>query len=178
MVSGGCPEPCFTSKAVTNGTWTTLNNAIINSGAVNGGQGVSDATLTLKYGSGVLHTYYDTSQATNYGGAPFASYSTVNTDYHGFQLVGSGPWRNAASDGTDPGVNFALLDGALGGPTGVACDLNYDGVVTVLDVQLAVSMSLGVTPCTANINGPGVCAVTTVQRVVNAALGGACITGP
>jgi hypothetical protein len=59
-----------------------------------------------------------------------------------------------------------------------ACDLNSDGVISVLDVQLAVNMSLGTTPCTANINGPGVCAVTTIQRVVNAALGGPCVTGP
>ena len=64
-------------------------------------------------------------------------------------------------------------------PPGVSpCDLNTDGVITVVDVQLAVDMSLGIIPCTANINGPGVCAVTTVQRVVNAALGGACVQGP
>jgi len=63
-------------------------------------------------------------------------------------------------------------------PGASACDLNFDGVVSVLDVQLAVNMSLGTTPCTANINGTGVCAVTTIQRVVNAALGGACVTGP
>ena len=63
-------------------------------------------------------------------------------------------------------------------PGASACDLNFDGVISVLDVQLAVNMSLGTTPCTANINGQGVCAVTTIQRVVNAALGGACVTGP
>jgi len=39
-------------------------------------------------------------------------------------------------------------------------------------------MSLGMIPCTAKINGAGVCAVTTVQRVVNASLGGACVQGP
>jgi hypothetical protein len=63
-------------------------------------------------------------------------------------------------------------------PGASACDLNFDGVVSVLDAQLAVNMSLGTTPCTANINGPGVCEVTTIQRVVNAALGGPCVTGP
>ena len=59
-----------------------------------------------------------------------------------------------------------------------ACDLNGDGVTSVLDAQLAVNMSLGTTPCTANVNGAGVCEVTTIQRVINAALGGACVTGP
>ena len=63
-------------------------------------------------------------------------------------------------------------------PGASACDLNFDGVTSVLDAQLAVEMNLGTTPCTANINGPGVCAVTTIQRVINAALGGACVTGP
>ena len=63
-------------------------------------------------------------------------------------------------------------------PGASACDLNFDGVISVLDAQLAVEMNLGTTPCTANINGPGVCAVTTIQRVINAALGGACVNGP
>jgi len=70
------------------------------------------------------------------------------------------------------GVTFPSPPGAS------ACDLNSDGVTTVVDVQLAVNMSLGMIPCTAKINGAGVCAVTTVQRVVNASLGGACVQGP
>jgi len=57
-----------------------------------------------------------------------------------------------------------------------ACDLNLDGSVNVVDVQLGVNMSLGLAPCTANINGAGVCNVVTVQRVINAGLGGTCQT--
>ena len=57
-----------------------------------------------------------------------------------------------------------------------ACDLNLDGSVNVVDVQLGVIMSLGLVPCTANINGAGVCNVVTVQRVINAGLGGTCQT--
>ena len=56
------------------------------------------------------------------------------------------------------------------------CDLSGDGVVDSVDVNLAVNMSLGLLPCTANIAGPGVCSAVTVQRVTNAALsGGACL---
>jgi len=55
------------------------------------------------------------------------------------------------------------------------CDLNKDGVVNSLDVTLAVDMALGTTTCTANVEGPDVCTVITVQRVVNAANGGVCI---
>jgi hypothetical protein len=57
-----------------------------------------------------------------------------------------------------------------------ACDLNLDGSVNVVDVQLGVNMSLGLAPCIANINGAGVCDVVTVQRVINAGLGGTCQT--
>jgi hypothetical protein len=48
----------------------------------------------------------------------------------------------------------------------------------VLDVQLEVNMALGAIPCTGDINKDGACNVIDVQRVVNAALGGACVTGP
>ena len=58
-----------------------------------------------------------------------------------------------------------------------ACDLSQDGPVNVVDVQLAVNMALGLIPCTANINGSGVCNVVTVQRVINASLGQPCLTG-
>src|SRR5690349_9194805 len=56
------------------------------------------------------------------------------------------------------------------------CDLNVDGKVDSADVQAATNMSLGLSSCTANIAGAGVCNVVVVQRVVNAALGGVCVT--
>jgi hypothetical protein len=60
-----------------------------------------------------------------------------------------------------------------------ACDINGDGVDNILDVTDIVNMDLGiVTPCTANITGPGVCNIATVQRVIDATLpGGTCNTG-
>src|ERR1041384_4785747 len=58
-----------------------------------------------------------------------------------------------------------------------ACDLNTDGKVDAADVQLAINMSLGVSACTANVAGTGVCNVVMTQRVINSAQGGACLTG-
>lgn len=58
-----------------------------------------------------------------------------------------------------------------------ACDLNGDGKVDSSDVQAAVNMSLGLSSCSANIYGANVCNVVVVQRVVNASLGGTCLTG-
>jgi hypothetical protein len=57
-----------------------------------------------------------------------------------------------------------------------ACDLNGDGIVNVLDGQLAVNM-IGSPQCTANIAGAGVCNSEVVSRVLAAALGGPCVTG-
>lgn len=57
------------------------------------------------------------------------------------------------------------------------CDLNGDGVVNSTDIQLAVNMTLGLSSCTANIDGPNVCDAVVVQRVVNAANGAACLIG-
>lgn len=36
-------------------------------------------------------------------------------DYHGYALAAGSPYKNTASDGKDPGVDFTALDAALGG---------------------------------------------------------------
>jgi len=62
------------------------------------------------------------------------------------------------------------------GQTGNACDLTQDGKVDASDVQAAINMSLGISPCTANIAGANTCNVVVVQRVINASMGAACAT--
>lgn len=60
-----------------------------------------------------------------------------------------------------------------------SCDVNTDGAVNVVDVQLTINQVLGIIPCTtADLQHNGQCNVIDVQRVVNAALGGQCVTGP
>ncbi len=78
-------------------------------------------------------------------------------------------------------LSLMLMLALLGFPSGAyaalnACDLNNDNVVNAADKDLAVAMALGQQPCTANVTGPGVCTVATVQRIVNAILGGPCVT--
>lgn len=59
-----------------------------------------------------------------------------------------------------------------------ACNLvTTSGTPTQSDVNAAINMSIGASPCTANIMGPNVCNVVVTQRVVNAALGQGCIVG-
>ncbi len=53
-----------------------------------------------------------------------------------------------------------------------ACDVALPyGSVDVVDVQRTINMAIVILPCTASINGVGVCNAVTVQRVVNSALG-------
>lgn len=57
--------------------------------------------------------------------------------------------------------------------TAMPCDVNQDGSVNVVDVQLIINEALGVTSCTST-SIAGSCDVTAVQRVINAALGQPC----
>jgi hypothetical protein len=57
------------------------------------------------------------------------------------------------------------------------CDLNSDGVINILDVQLAIDQSMGQVTCsTANFLLDG-CTQADVQIVLTAALGGLCNAG-
>jgi hypothetical protein len=54
------------------------------------------------------------------------------SNYHGCKLTSGSPGHNAASDGTDVGVNFAALDAALngGGAGAVGGPITIGGPVT------------------------------------------------
>jgi hypothetical protein len=59
------------------------------------------------------------------------------------------------------------------------CDLNADGVVNAIDVQMAVNSVIGATACVfGDLNGNGMCDIGDLQRIINAALGAACHSGP
>jgi len=95
----------------------------------------------------------------------------------------SAQW-NQSSSGTYASSTAAFIAASSGtgsgGGTGTGsfspCDLNQDGVVNSTDVTLAVNMALGTTACTAGLEGPSMCTVVTVQRIINASEGQVCIT--
>ncbi|HEY1218634.1 MAG: hypothetical protein ABSE42_19725 [Bryobacteraceae bacterium] len=59
-----------------------------------------------------------------------------------------------------------------------ACDVVTTGATpTQSDVNAAINMSIGATPCTLNIMGANVCNVVVVQRIVNAVMGQGCVVG-
>lgn len=91
--------------------------------------GITDANLgfhqNLLIGGNAQHysNYNTLSQnffPANTGLVQFADYANGGTDYLGFALSGSSPWKNAATGGTDPGVDFARLDSALNARSGCA----------------------------------------------------------
>jgi hypothetical protein len=76
-----------------------------------------------------------------------------------------------------PGIDNALAWRLLP-PTGLTCDVNHDGSIDVLDVQLMINQVLGITTCTNDLSLIGPCNVIDVRRIVNAVLGGPCRIGP
>ena len=54
------------------------------------------------------------------------------------------------------------------------CDLNQDGTVNVVDVQLMTNMVIGTASCNSSVIGAGVCSQAARTVVLNAALGGGC----
>jgi hypothetical protein len=64
-------------------------------------------------------------------------------------------------------------------PPANRCDLSGNNTVDVSDVQQCANQATGASTCgTGDINQDSSCNVVDVQRVVNAALGGQCVTAP
>jgi hypothetical protein len=80
------------------------------------------------------------------------------------------PQWATATPGTFCSSTVSLKAATSGGG---ACDLNRDGVVNVVDVQLAVDIESGLISCPVDINS-GVCGSTLVQQIISAALGEGC----
>jgi hypothetical protein len=84
--------------------------------------------------------------------------------------------------GSDGTLTFSSASGRFSitqtGTAAPSCDLNSDGFIDILDVQIAVNIALGTRACPAPfVISPGSCSLTSnsVPKVVTAALGGACI---
>jgi hypothetical protein len=97
----------------------------------------------------------------------------------GGSTVSGSPFTVNSGDNT---LYFESTSGAVtigGGGVTLSCDMNQDGVVNVLDVQIAISAAQGLIPCLPQyqLDGSGACSVIDVQRVVAASLGASCKIG-
>ena len=122
----------------------------------------------------------------------YAAYASAAVSYLTGEQNGQAAWdfmnRNFYSPlgSMNDAPKWAIIPrGSSGGatapppPTSVsACDVNKDGVVNAQDVQLSINQGLGISACTADLDGNGKCDVIDVQRIVNASLGAACKVGP
>jgi len=117
-------------------------------------------------------------------GNSFTSDSTIKVNGWA-HLIAASPGPYSAQWVESPAGTYASSSASFkvaasgGGTTGTsACDLAPPyGTIDSSDVQAAINMTVGISPCTANIGGAGICNAAVVQRVVNAAMGGTCVTG-
>ena len=113
----------------------------------------------------------DNGSAWYLSGAPDSRWN--NDDLH---LLGNVP--GSAFEAVD--VSSLMVDANSGQARQYsACDVNHDGAVNVVDVQLSVNQILGRTGCiNGDLNGDGSCSVVDLQRIVLAILGQGCRVGP
>lgn len=112
------------------------------------------------------------------GGSSFTNDSNLKGNGWA-HLITNSPGTFAAQWSQSPAGTYASSSASFkalvsGGTGQSACDLNGDGAVNVIDVQLATNMNIGLLPCTANIAGPGVCSPLVIQQLKNTALTGVC----
>jgi hypothetical protein len=121
-------------------------------------------TALKKYGMMVA----DNGSAWYISGAPDSRWS--DDDLHNLTML-----TGADFEAVDVSPMMINANSAQAG----TCDLNDDGVVNVVDVQMEIDASLGLRACGAgDLNGDGVCDSTDIQRVIQAALGLPCQVGP
>jgi hypothetical protein len=160
---------------------------------VDGQAGASGSGGTVSSGNATTTTAGDTIVGYCVGdssscstGSGFSLVSENNGNILESETAGSpGPYAaTAASSGGWSLQMVALKPASSSSVSGSAtspanaCDLAQPyGTIDLSDVQTAINMSLGTTPCSANVVGANICNVVAVQRVVNAALpGGTCVT--
>ena len=135
-------------------------------------------------------SYWWSGFSTDLGAAVNARYvwnNLLRRDFAGGMTLVNPPGSNSVtvtlpaslSRVTGFAVNTITLGPAQGAvlTAPMPCDVNHDGVIDDTDMQLAIDQALQKAPCgTADIDKDAKCTVIDVQRVVNAAHGGACIS--
>jgi hypothetical protein len=150
--------------------------AVLNSQASNATASGASVTITAASEVVVSLAAVATGVTGIFSGSAFVNDSILKSDGWA-HLVTTSPGTFTAQWGQSPAGTFASSTASFLAASGLsACDLNGDGAVNVIDVQLGTNMYLGLAPCTAKIAGAGVCSPLVVQQLTNAALTGICTT--
>ena len=154
-------QPTITiTTPTTSGTWNASGSSINLAGTASDSQGITQVTWV-----------------NNRGGSGTAT-GTTNWTINGLALVSGTNVITVTARDTDGNVAGSVLTVAYGSST-ISCDLNHDGNVNVLDVQLATNQVLGITTCgSGDMTGDAHCTIVDVQRIISASLGAACHLGP
>jgi hypothetical protein len=169
LASQGTAAPAmFQTDFSFDQTKLTFNSAQVGGQTANAGKSLT--TTVLANGNvRLLVTGLNQTVIAN-GLVAYATF-TLNPQF----LIGSTPvtLMNCTSSSA---LGTSLATGCTAGTvTAFTCDINGDGAVNVVDVQLIVNEALGVTPAVNDLNHDGVVNVADVQIVINAALGLGCV---
>jgi hypothetical protein len=105
-------------------------------------------------------------------GNPFVSDSSLFTNGWAHYITSSTGTYFAQWNQSPSGTYGSSTVSFLAAGSYSACDLNQDGTVNILDVELATDMALAPPPCTAPF---GQCNPAFAEAVLTSAMGGACI---
>ena len=192
--TGGPGQPgCVFNSSNTYLSTSTFDHDLFYQANGVGGTGVIGYGPSTAYGW-ASYTCATAAAITNLTACTFAnpqfvaaspSYWSTPTQFN-FRLLSTSPAVHAGNAVGAPGYDlmgtpFASTPSigtyeVAGLSSPISCDLNGDGVVNILDAQLAINQALGITPCTnADLQQNGQCNATDVQIVIAASLGGACV---
>jgi len=163
--------------------YTGVNQTVpvdVQAGSSGGAGSVSSGNATTTTAGDLIYGFC-AADFTCTVGTGFTSRSTFNNNIVEDQIAGNaGTYAATGFANNGWTMQMVALKAASSSPSSSplnACDLATPfGTVDGSDVQAAINMSLGVSPCTANVAGPNACNVVVVQRVIDAALSGTCTT--
>lgn len=147
-------------------------------------QGLFDSTLGV-YSSNVYNgalIHYDDPNEIHYPETLLLDFnpSATPNNFNNAALAAGSSWNDPHSPLRIQVVSASAsgLVVTISNTTASPCDLNQDGAVNIVDVQSSVNRAIGIIPCgIGDLDGSGSCTVIDLMRVVNAVLGGACVTG-
>ncbi len=196
-ISGGSLSQVAVSNNVATATTTSPHGLVVGQMVqvyrVDGGEAPSAVTPVLSTPTSNTFTYSWAQVNGTYTASFPDSYGNLLSIHAGelVSLNGSNGCNSPYTSGgtmvaTSNTTNFTEIEidqVSGGGTTGLSfsrCDLNEDGAVNALDVQLDISAAVGLAPTLAqsgDLNGDGVVNVLDVEILVNAVLGGTCSAG-
>ena len=158
-----------TCGTITKTGWGACNESYTDNATINV-TGWTTITTAQAFPSGLNGRNYHLQAGSTAIGAASALPAAISSNTLGLDLTPTSQYGGATRS-TVVDIGAYQYGSSLTG----ACDMNGDGQLNVVDVQLAVQQALGLTPCgKGDVNNDGQCNVIDVQIIINGALGRGC----